>query len=272
MWIMQYFEEFQAGLQRHGGVVMAVVVRTTGSAPRKAGARMLVFPDGSSHGTVGGGILETKVMEDATRFFAASGPDRPADTLFKNYILQTEGEAAIGSFCGGSADVFFEYFETAPPLVIFGAGHCGRALAQAAAWLDFRILLVDQRTELLDEVPRWGLARAAGTFHLSIPEGDLPVIDHRSFVVIMTSSHDVDEQILRRVIRSGAAYIGMIASRNKARLIRERLQQDGYTEAELSRVHMPIGLPIGSETPAEIAVSILGEMVAVRRKGGNKVK
>lgn len=272
MWITQFFEEFQAGLKRHGRLVLALVVRTAGSAPRKAGARLLIFPDGGSHGTVGGGILESRVMEEARHFFTGAQPRRQDNTLLVHYELHPEGEAAIGSFCGGSADVYFEFFESAPRLVIFGAGHCGRALAQAAALLDFRILLVDERPELLAEVPRWGLPRPADTVLLASPEGDLPDIEAGSYVVIMTSSHDVDEQILRRVIRTGTAYLGMIASRNKARLIRERLVHDGFSEAEIARVHMPIGLPIGSETPEEIAVSILGELVAVRRKGENKVE
>jgi len=271
MTTLSWMDDLKTGLERHGQLVLATVANTIGSAPRHAGARMLVFPDGTSRGTVGGGILESGVIEDAKEFLRTGGGDSGQSTLFKKYILQPEGEAAIGSFCGGAAEVLLELFESAPKLVIFGAGHCGKALAQAATLLDFRIVLVDQRAELLAEVPGWGLARPAETFRLESPQGALPATDARSFLVIMTSSHDIDEQILRRVIRSEFAYVGMIASRNKSRLIREKMLAEGYSEAELARVHMPIGIAIASETPAEIAVSILAELVAERRRGGNKV-
>lgn len=271
MTMMKWMDDLREGLERHGRLVLATVANTTGSAPRHAGARMLVFPDGSSRGTVGGGTLESGVIEDAKEFLRAGGAGSGQATAFKKYILQPEGEAAIGSFCGGAAEVLLELFESSPKLVIFGAGHCGRALAQAASLLDFRIVLVDQRAELLAEIPGWCLARPAETFRLESPQGALPSWDARSFLVIMTSSHDVDEQILRRVIRTDYAYVGMIASRNKSRLIREKMLVEGFTETELARVHMPIGIAIGSETPAEIAVSILAELVAERRKGGKKV-
>lgn len=271
MTTLQWIDDLRDGLDRHGRLVLATVANTSGSAPRHAGARMLVFPDGTSRGTVGGGILESGVIEDAKEFLRAGGGGPGQTTAFRKYVLQPEGEAAIGSYCGGEAEVLLEYFETAPRLVIFGAGHCGRALAQAASLLDFRIVLVDQRAELLAEVSGWGLARPAETFRLESPQGALPTYDGRSYLVIMTSSHDVDEQILRRVVRTEFAYVGMIASRNKSRLIRDKMKAEGYTETELVRVHMPIGVPIASETPAEIAVSILAELVAERRRSGNKV-
>jgi xanthine dehydrogenase accessory factor len=255
-----HFAELDQLLNRHGRLVIATIVRTTGSTPRKAGARIILLPDGTTHDTLGGGSFEAQVQRDGMTLLV----ERRGE--LRRYALVEESDTSSPALCGGEAEVFFDYFETAPRLLIFGAGHCGQALLRAAALLGFRLGVADQRADLIKTVQ--GSAGPAGveTCILKDDLDGLPPIDPSTFVVIMTNSHELDERILRRVINIPAAYMGMIASRNKAASIRQRLIKDGFAPEAVAAVHMPIGLPIGSQAPAEIAVSVLAEIVATLHK------
>jgi xanthine dehydrogenase accessory factor len=237
--------------------VLATVVSTGGSAPREAGARMAVMPDGSIVGTVGGGILEKTVIEDA---LAVMGEGRPR---LARYDL-TVGEGGIGAECGGRAEVFLEPVGSAPHLMIVGAGHVGLALARLGVDAGFMVSVIDDRPEFAEKAAIPGIrvvARSADDPSLR----DL-VTEHTAIAVI-TRSHMMDREALQNLAETGAFYVGMIGSRKKVAAEMKALTEAGVDPEALARVHAPIGVAIGAETPAEIAVSILAEIIAVRRTG-----
>jgi xanthine dehydrogenase accessory factor len=226
-----------------------VVVATSGSTPRKAGSKMLVFEDGRTEGTVGGGSLEARVVNDALECIAKGMPAKQI------YDLKAE----LAMECGGTAEVYIEPLLPRTPLFVFGAGHVGRAVARFASGLGFRITLVDDREGIFGD-----LSFANTTF---VNEDYLQFIgkepfDGHTFIVITTHEHARDEEVLRACLHRPHAYLGMIGSRTKVATIRERLLSEKYVAPEiLDTVDMPIGMKMKVETPEEIAVSIVAKLV-----------
>jgi xanthine dehydrogenase accessory factor len=238
-------------------VVLATVVRVAGSTPRDAGARMLLLADGSIRGTVGGGVREAEVVA-AARALLERGGSRLLAVDFDEGLRGGEGPV-----CGGSMEVYMERIDPARRVVIAGAGHVGHALHRVLALLDFRSIVVDPR-------PEWASAErfpGATLVHEPFPEGvarqQIAIADA---VVLVTPGHQHDRETLRRALDTDAGYIGMIGSRTKVATVFRALRDEGVAEAQLARVHAPIGLAIGAETPAEIAVAIAAEIVEVFRK------
>ena len=255
------YAEIDPLLKTAGQLVVCTVIKTQGSVPRHVGARLLVLPDGATHGTVGGGLFEAKVVEDALVFLKA----RVSQT--KTYDFRPEGASpeAFGAVCGGRSDIFFEVVAPQDPLLIVGGGHCGRALARAAALLsDFAVTLIDSRDALT------GNADLPGPVTVTPADGDFAgipaLIGPRSFVVLVTQGYPTDRDALRQVLAASEspAYIGMMGSRKKVRTVREDLLAEGIAAERLDAIYAPIGLEIGAETPAEIAIAILAEIIAVR--------
>jgi xanthine dehydrogenase accessory factor len=242
--------------------VTAVIVRTSGSSPRDVGARMLVFPDSTISGTIGGGAFEKMVMDDCASLF--TGGRRH---LLKTYRFAAAGQGSTGMACGGEAEVFMELFSRPDRLVIFGGGHIGRDLVRIAAGLDFRVTVVDDRKEILSQYQGSGGAGSVETM-LTDPEykTGLPVLDENCYVVIVTRSHACDRTVLAGVIRQDLAYLGMIGSRTKIDETWSLLKAAGADESLFGKVRTPIGLDIGAEGPYEIALAIAAELVATRRK------
>lgn len=255
--------EIDTLLQQHGRLVVCLVTRAQGSVPRKAGARMAVLPDGRTQGTVGGGLFESLVTADALTALANG------DSVVKKYDFREKGATpeAFGAVCGGWAELFLEVVSVPDQLLIVGGGHCGRALARAAALLgDFQVTLADDRAEQAEEgeLPG-GVARVRLAPDLS----DLPAhVGPRTFVALVSRGAATDELALRRVIDSPSPYIGMMGSRRKVRIVLDSLKAEGIGEERLAHVHAPLGLAIGAETPAQIAVSILAQIIAVRAGAG----
>ncbi|MBW2262872.1 MAG: XdhC family protein [Deltaproteobacteria bacterium] len=253
-----FFERIAALLKRHPRIVLATVVSTGGSAPREAGARMAVLPDGSIIGTVGGGTLEKRVIEDALEVLRE---DRPR---LARYELTDEQSGGIGAECGGRSEVFLEPVGSAPHLLILGAGHVGLALARLGRDAGYRITVVDDRPEFAEqaELTHVEVVRAA-TNDPSLRD----LVTEQTAVAVLTRSHLLDRESLRNLLGTDAFYIGMIGSRTKVAKEMALLREEGFEEGVLEGVHAPIGLDIGAETPVEIAVAILAEIVAVRRQG-----
>ena len=261
------YSEIDTLLKTAGQLVVCTVVRTQGSVPRRVGARLVVLPDGITHGTVGGGLFEAKVVEDALVFL----PARASQT--KTYDFRPEGTSpeAFGAICGGRSDIFFEVVAPQDPLLIVGGGHCGRALARAAALVgDFAVTLIDSRDSLTSgaDLPDTVTAASADADFANIPA----LIGPRSFVVLVTQGYTTDRDALRQVLAGGEtpAYIGMMGSRKKVWTVREDLLAEGIAAERLDAIHAPIGLEIGAETPAEIAIAILAEIIAVRSATATK--
>jgi xanthine dehydrogenase accessory factor len=242
-------------------LVSAVVVKDSGSVPRHSGARMLVLPDGSTYGSIGGGLFESLVVRDAL------GALKAAHSVTRPYSFNPEGAgpAAFGAVCGGKVEVFLEVIMPPDRLLIVGGGHCGRALARMASLLDFEIVIADDREEYARS-EEFAFPNVTHVLHLPADYAGLPDADERTYVAIVSKGYVTDAAALRMVICSPAAYIGMIGSRRKRDIVYEELRSEGVAEERLSFVHAPIGADIGAESPGEIAVSILAEIIEVRAR------
>jgi xanthine dehydrogenase accessory factor len=250
-----FLDEIRSGRR----AVLATIVKATGSTPRTVGARMLVRADGGTLGTIGGGAFEAMVISDATAMLVQSEP-APA---VKRYAFTEAGQDALGMACGGSAEVLLEASGTGARLIVFGAGHVGLALARLAATVGFAPELVDDRAEWCEAARSAAVGqvwRCDATF-----TANLPPIDPSCYVAVVTRCHRTDRLALKRVIDAPLRYLGLIGSRRKKAVIfGELAAEDGVSPEALARVRCPIGLPIGGETPEEIAVSIVAELLQVR--------
>jgi xanthine dehydrogenase accessory factor len=232
------------------------IVRSSGSTPQRTGAKMLVFADGRTVGTIGGGCYENDALGRA-REAIASG--RPA--LVK-YDLNDDFAEESGLICGGQMEVYIDPIAPSPRLYIIGAGHVGWHLARMAADAGFRIHVIDDR-EKFASAERFPRAEA-------IVVDDIPTWLHRAdvpasaFVVVVTRGHRHDLDALRALAARDLRYLGLIGSRAKVARIFDALAAESLPPECLDRVHAPIGLDIGAITPAEIATSILAELIAVR--------
>ncbi len=235
--------------------VLATVVESKGSTPRKAGAKMLVRRDGSISGTVGGGKAEADTIAAALEVM---GQGRPRTLSFS----LTEAHGAV---CGGSMVIFLEPLSAVPHLVVIGGGHVGRAVRQTASQAGFLVTLVDISGGKSDPVA------AGATVHWPLEE--LPALftaigaDDGSFMVIATSDHHQDFLAAGAALKTDARYIAVLGSRKKKAALAQYLAGADIAAAEINRIIIPAGLAIDAETPAEIAVSIVAQMIHVRRTG-----
>ncbi|NOZ78989.1 MAG: XdhC family protein [Acidobacteria bacterium] len=248
------YERLPRFLAEHGSLVLATLVETKGSAPRHVGAKMVVFPDGTVAGSLGGGALEKAVIEDALARLEARAP------ALLTYDL-TEG--GIGMKCGGKVRVYVEPVVPARRLVIFGAGHVGKALAAIAVRTGFAVEVVDDRADALDPASYAEGIRLLKT-DAAFEEGYTPP-GPADFAVVLTRDFDTDADITGR-LAGACAYLGVMGSAAKWRHIRKNLAERGTPEDLVAKVHCPVGLDIGADTPEEIAVSILAELLSVRAK------
>ena len=255
----RFFRDVATFLEQHPRLAMATVVSAVGSTPREAGARMLVLPDGTTHGTIGGGKFEALVVEDARYLLARGGLP-----FTKEYAFVPKGEDSFGAVCGGTAAVMLEIVERPPRLLVVGGGHCGRALARAAAITGFELTVCDERPEQLDPA-----AFPPGTRLVKTSEdySDLPLPAPGDFVAVVSRGHVTDGLALRRLRAVPVAYLGMMGSAAKKKVLFAELRGEGWREDELERVSTPIGLDIGAESPEEIAIAIMAEIIQIRRGG-----
>jgi xanthine dehydrogenase accessory factor len=243
-------------LARGETVALVTIVRAQGSTPQRVGAKMLVYADGRTVGTIGGGCYESEAFWKA-RDAIASGKH-----ALVRFDLNDDIAGESGLVCGGQMDVFIEPLAPSPHLYIAGGGHVSLCLARAAAEVGFRIHVVDEREKyanaerfpdadevVVDSIPGW-LEQAA----FAPP----------AYVAIVTRGHQHDMAALRAVATRDLRYVGLIGSRAKVTRIFDALREEGLPADALRRVHAPIGLDLGAVTPAEIAVSIVAELVAVR--------
>ncbi|RME00695.1 MAG: xanthine dehydrogenase accessory protein XdhC [Deltaproteobacteria bacterium] len=232
--------------------VVATVVRAQGSSPQKAGKKMAIRADGSIVGTIGGGRVEHEVIAAAREVLQKGTP------RLVRYHLTRE----LAMCCGGEMEIFLDPVFPKSRLVIFGAGHVGRALAETAGRCGFAVTLVDDREEWLtpERFP------TAEELRLEDPRDAIDRLPWSGgdFVVVATHEHRLDEEIVHLLLQRPLRFLGMIGSRRKVERFRQRLAARGLPEETLARLSSPVGLNIGAETPEEIAVSITAELIAVR--------
>jgi xanthine dehydrogenase accessory factor len=240
-------------------VALCTVDAASGSTPREAGARMAVPAAGRPAGTVGGGILEHEIIERAKACLAA-GRDETIDLP-----LDERREGGIDSRCGGTVRVRIEVLGAPRRVVIFGAGHVGAATARVARDAGFMPVVVDDREDLLEPLRAEGLAVRAAPAERAVAAAALRPDD---CVVVATRGHAHDERIVADALPHELAYAGMIGSRRKVAATQEALRRAGVAEDRIRSLHAPIGLDIGAETPGELGVCIVGEIVRVLRRPG----
>lgn len=237
---------------------VATVTSVKGSAPRGEGSKMLIKSDGSIIGSVGGGSAEAQVIQEAMKVMS----DGKARML--RYDLTGKDAAEGGMICGGNMDVFIEPIITDPVLFIFGGGHISFSIAKIGKMLGFRVVVIDDREEYANP-QRFPEADETIAQDIEAVTPGLK-INKSSYIVIVTRGHVLDEKVLEWAIRTDARYIGMIGSRKKNAAVFSHLEIKGVTRELLETVHAPIGLDISAETPEEIAVSIMAEIIMVRRE------
>lgn len=251
------FAALTAALARGEAAALVTIVRAHGSTPQRVGAKMLVFADGRTAGTIGGGCYE----HDA--FWKAREALKAGRSQYVHYELSDDLAEESGLICGGQMDVFIEPIEPAPRLYILGAGHVGYQLGQIAPSVGFRLHVVDDRQKFAnherfpaaDEVVVEDLDRYVTT--AEIPPA--------SYVVVLTRGHRQDFDVLRALADRPFRYIGLIGSRAKVARLSDALLEAGVSAEWLRRLRAPIGFDIGAVSPEEIAVAILAELIAVRR-------
>ncbi|MBN2388085.1 MAG: XdhC family protein [Anaerolineales bacterium] len=237
---------------------LCTVVKTSGSTPRHSTSKMLLYPDGHILGTVGGGELENRVRQEALEALQDGQPR----LLTYNMADPSRGDVGV---CGGQVEVFVEPILPPATLVVIGGGHVGKAVAHLAKWLGFRVVVSDDRPEFC--TPE---TNPDGDEFYNCTMAELPQqleITPRTFLVLTTRGSNVDAAGLPALLETRAAYIGVIGSRRRWTTTVKELNDQGISDERLKHVRSPIGLGIGAETPEEIAVSILAEVLMVRGSG-----
>jgi xanthine dehydrogenase accessory factor len=240
---------------RKGAV--ATIVNVRGSIPSFRSAKMLVRDDGSIAGTIGGGCVEAEVWQAAREVMTA---EKPRSLTFD---LNQDPKYDTGLVCGGTLEVFIEPVLPPPLLYLFGAGHVSLELFKAARNAGFDVIVADDR-EVYASAERFPGARRIVTCDFNDTMAELAP-DESSYIVIATRGHRDDMRILRWAVQTPARYIGMIGSRRKALTVLRELMAEGLKPELFDRVYSPVGLDIGAVTPDEIAVSIVAELIAIRR-------
>ena len=259
--MIDLMESWLAARRNRQPCALATIAAASGSVPRAAGTKMLIHADGSTKGTVGGGKFEALVIADALEALKSGRP------ILRTYPLREGLEDSFGAICGGEVTVLIEPPPPAPRLTLVGAGHCSRAIAHLAATCGFQITVIDDRADL--------------TRRESFPEADqllsepgmLEYLKSRQWtnedaVVLVNRSYDLDKNALLSLLPSAESigYLGMIGSRRKVRRVFDELKEAGSPVLPTHRVHAPIGLDLGADSPEEIAVSVVAEILLVLRK------
>lgn len=236
---------------------LVTVTATEGSTPQKAGAKMVVYADGRIVGTIGGGCVEAEMTWRARQVIDDRRPQNAS------YDLTPDQAGEDGLVCGGRMQVFIEPIEGTPTLVLFGAGHVSQPLARLAKGAGFRVEVVDDRLKFAnrERFPDADLVLVEGFGAAA----DRLTLGRNTYAVVVTRGHGGDGEALRTVLGRGLRFVGLLGSKPKLIHVVTALEEQGVPHEELARIHCPLGIEIGAVTPDEIAVSVLAEMIAVRR-------
>lgn len=236
-------------------LAVATITKANGSTPRGVGTKMAVLSDGTIYGTIGGGPLEKKVIDLCIEAIK-EGKSRSV-----SFPLSTKGVEMI---CGGDVELFIDVYKNKPKLLIAGGGHVGYAIYNVAALLNFNIVVFEDREEFLTR------ERFPNAYELVLGKIDEELkkypIDNNTYIVIVTRGHKYDEESLEAVVNSDAKYIGAMGSKKKVITMMKNLKDKGISKEKLNKVYSPIGLKISDESPEEIALSIMAEILVVKNE------
>lgn len=252
---MNIYQEIEQIRREGSRAALCSIIHTKGSTPRKVGAKMIVLESGSIIGTIGGGNLEKEVIKNALLQIKKNEAK-----IFKHDLLYQHNMC-----CGGSVEIFIEPVEPMKRLYIFGAGHTGQALAKLTKFTDFETFIIDDRQEYIEQLKNISGVNILHTDYRKV----LPTLpfNKETYCVILTYEHEIDRDILSFCIQKPYAYLGMIGSQRKIEITKKMFVDSGIAnKKKLETVKMPIGLNINAETPEEIAVSILAEMINIKNK------
>lgn len=263
-------EKAYAALTDGIDIAIASVADTSGSSPRHSGAIMTVDANGNCWGTIGGGLLEAKSIEACKE--AIRNRER---SQVCHFVLEPTGEGALGTMCGGEADILVEWYSAdhpeelqlarpdAPKAIIVGGGHCGYALEPVLRGVGFDVIMVDDREEYANKNR---FPKSAVRVISSYDDAFKGIEADDAYIIVMTRGHMYDYESVRAALKIPSAYLGMIGSKKKiARIFGMLKNDDGFSDEEIARVFAPIGIDISAETPEEIAISIAAQIVQVRR-------
>ncbi len=248
--------ELLGAREQRTACTLVTVAATSGSVPREAGAKMIVYLTGKTSGTIGGGKFESLVIAESLAAMRGGQP------LLKTYPLHEDDAASFGAICGGEATVLIEPQVVKEALFLVGAGHCAQAIARLAGDCGLHVTVIDDRAELLGDFPaRQRVSEIAPARFISERQWQ-----RDEALVIVSRNFEIDRDALEAALaRGGFGYLGMIGSQRKVRRVFDELASRGVRDEQLATVFAPIGLDIGSEAPAEIAISVLGEVLQVLR-------
>lgn len=240
---------------------LCTIVRSRGSTPRHTTSKMLVYADGSITGTVGGGEMENRVIAEALEAINDAQPR----LLEYSMTDPSRGDPGV---CGGQVEIYVEPIQPKPTLLVIGSGHVGKEVAHLAHWLDFHVAVSDDRPEFCtpEAVPD-------ADEYYPVAMEELPQhmkITPWTYIVLTTRGVTIDVPGLPPLLDSPAAYIGVIGSKRRWATTRKKLLEMGVDEAKLDEVRSPVGLELNAETPEEIAVSIMAEIIMLRNRGDGR--
>ena len=255
------FEELLAAQSRREAVALAVIIRDQGSVPRHAGTKMLVYADGLTLGTIGGGEMESRVVAAAAEAMRDGRPRLVPYSL----VDPQRGDPGV---CGGQVEIYVEPHLSPATLYVLGCGHVGRALTSLGRWLGFRVIAWDDRPELAtpENVPDADVVLSGALLDVLSAHP----IDERTHLTLVTRNVLLDRQILPLLLETPAAYIGVMGSRRRWEETKRLLLADNLPADKLARVISPIGLELNAESPAEIAVSIMAQIIMAQRGGDGR--
>ncbi|MDX1984411.1 MAG: XdhC/CoxI family protein [Bryobacteraceae bacterium] len=254
---MDVYEEL-VRLRRSGQkCAIATIVQVNGSVPSYQSAKLLVREDGSMAGTIGGGCVEAEVWNAAREVMETEKPRHLTFSLGQDAAYDN------GLICGGQLNVFVEPVLPQPFAYIFGAGHVSKSLSKVATLAGFATVVIDDR-EMYANRERFPEADQvhAGDYESIFPKLE---INESSYIIIVTRGHRDDMRVLRWAVGTRARYVSMIGSKRKTISVVKELEKEGIARESFDRIFAPMGLEIGAITPEEIAVSVVAEMIAVRR-------
>jgi xanthine dehydrogenase accessory factor len=239
-------------------VVLATVVKAHGSVPRHPGSKMLIYEDGRTSGSIGGGEMESRILQEG----AIALQDGKTRVVSYALVDPKRGDPGL---CGGEVEVYLEPYLQLATLFVVGCGHVGRALAAQAHLLGYRVVVTDDRTELVsrDQIP-YADVYLPGNFDDALTANPITA---NTYVAVVTRNVMIDRQILPKLVNTPAPYIGVMGSQRRWAETKKLLMVDGLVESDLARFHSPLGLELNAETPEEIAVSIMAEIIMVRHGG-----
>ncbi|MFQ5823931.1 MAG: xanthine dehydrogenase accessory protein XdhC [bacterium] len=249
---MDIYREILSLQESQTPAALVTVIDCSGSTPRNVGTKMLVKSDETILGTIGGGAMEQQVIQDALEVISNRIAKRA------KYKLSSD----LGMYCGGAMEVFIEPIITKSNLIIFGAGHTGAALCRIGKFLDFQVTVVDERPKFANQKHLPDADKILAEFHKKAFE--ILTFSKNSYIIIVTHDNQYDEEILSDCAKQEWAYLGMIGSKRKAAKAFERLRAEGLKEEIIQKIHSPMGIQIGAQTPEEIAVAILAEIISIK--------